>query len=252
MKNDPEKMLNEIISRFNTDRKLIDNGYGNSVNGCGDGDHGYLFPRLMRAALNQCCDGDATVSRYAIWADTVGDHISDAICLIENGEKEDGKRLLIAAYNSLGAFSEIQKQLDPLNKVIGPQSLDRLIDMGFKRAGIWELKGEKIIYHLESCSDLKNVLYSFVCDNAVLYIGKTTQLLKKRMYGYQNPNSTQSTNIKGNKFISELVNSGKEVEIYALPDNGLLHYGGFHVNIAAGLEDNLVSALKPIWNKMGI
>jgi hypothetical protein len=252
MKNDPEKMLTEIISRFNTDRKLIDNGYGNSDNGCGDGDHGYLFPRLMRAALNQCSDGDATISRYAIWADTVGDHISDAMHLMEKGEKEDCKRLLIAAYNSLGAFSAIQMQLDPLSKATEPQSLDRLIDMGFKRAGIWELNGDKIKYNLESCSDLKNVLYSFVCDNSVMYIGKTTQLLKKRMYGYQNPNLTQSTNIKGNKFITELVSSGKVVEIYALPDNGLLHYGGFHVNIAAGLEDNLVSALKPVWNKMGI
>lgn len=113
MENDPEKMLNEIISRFNTDRKLIDNGYGNSESGCGDGDHAYLFPRLKRAALNQCCDGDATLSRYAIWADTVGDHISDAMRLIEKGETEDGYRLLIAAYNSLGAFSKIQMQLDP-------------------------------------------------------------------------------------------------------------------------------------------
>lgn len=130
--------------------------------------------------------------------------------------------------------------------------MNRLIDMGFKRVGVWKLNGEKINYNLESCADLKNVLYAFICDGSVLYIGKTTQPLKRRMYGYQNPGPTQFTNIKGNGFITDLVTSGKEVEIHALPDNGLLRYGGFHVNMAAGLEDNIVSVLKPIWNKMGI
>jgi hypothetical protein len=72
------------------------------------------------------------------------------------------------------------------------------------------------------------------------------------MYGYQNPGPTQSTNKKGNGLIKELVTSGKEVEIFALPDNGLLYYGGFHVNLAAGLEDSIVSKIKPAWNKLGI
>ena len=53
-------------------------------------------------------------SRYAIWANTVRDHISAAIRLIENNKTDEGYRLLIAAHNSLSAFSEIQKQLDPL------------------------------------------------------------------------------------------------------------------------------------------
>jgi hypothetical protein len=82
----------------------------------GDGGTTMLFSRLKRAAMNQCDDGDATVSRYAIWANTVRDHISAAIHLIENGEKEKGCRLLIPAHNSMSAFSEIQKQLDPFDK----------------------------------------------------------------------------------------------------------------------------------------
>jgi hypothetical protein len=44
-----------------------------------------------------------------------------------------------------------------------------------------------------------------------------------------------------------LVN-GKSVEIFALQDNDLLHYGGFDVNLAAGLEDSLVRDLSPPWN----
>lgn len=85
-----------------------------------------------------------------------------------------------------------------------------------------------------------------------LYIGKTVSSLKKRMYGYQNPGASQSTNIKANQFIRESLAGGKVVEVHALPDNGLLYYGGFHVNLAAGLEDSLLAQLKPKWNKAGI
>ncbi len=96
-----------------------------------------------------------------------------------------------------------------------------------------------------------NVLYAFVCDKTVMYVGKTTQSLKARMNGYANPAQTQSTNIKGNAKIRELLLAGKTVEVYALPDNGLLRYGGFHVNLAAGLEDSIVRDLNPPWNRLG-
>ena len=71
------------------------------------------------------------------------------------------------------------------------------------------------------------------------------------MYGYQNPGPTQSTNIKGNKNIGDLLAGRKQVEIYALPDNGLLHFGVFHINLAAGLEDSIVKTLCPEWNRTG-
>jgi len=76
--------------------------------------------------------------------------------------------------------------------------------------------------------------------------------LKRRLYGYERPGPSQSTNIKGNKLIKEALLALRSVEIYALPDNGLLYYGGFHVNLAACLEDALVATLKPAWNKAGV
>ena len=85
-----------------------------------------------------------------------------------------------------------------------------------------------------------------------MYVGKTVSALNQRMYGYQKPGPSQSTNIKGNRLICESLSMNKPIEIYALPDNGLLRYGGFHVNLAAGLEDSLVAELKPEWNKVGI
>lgn len=124
--------------------------------------------------------------------------------------------------------------------------------MGFHKCGEWRLEDGKLKCVLSVNATAPNVLYAFISDSKVLYVGKTVRSLKKRMYGYQNPGPTQATNIKGKKFISELLAGGSAVEIHALPDNGLLYYGGFHVNLAAGLEDSLVAQLKPKWNKAGI
>jgi hypothetical protein len=100
-------------------------------------------------------------------------------------------------------------------------------------------------------ADANNILYAFIAGDTILYIGKTVRSLKRRMYGCQHPGPTQTTNIKNNKRILETLTAGQSVEIYALPDNGLLYYGGFHVNLAAGLEDSLVKTLRPAWNITG-
>ena len=130
--------------------------------------------------------------------------------------------------------------------------VEKLDAIGFRKCGEWRLLGGKLKCVLTDNAAAPNVLYAFISESAVLYIGKTVRSLSKRMYGYQNPGATQSTNIKGNKLIQEALTCGKVVEVHALPDNGLLYYGGFHVNLAAGLEDSLVGTLKPKWNKAGI
>ena len=129
--------------------------------------------------------------------------------------------------------------------------MDRLTNIGFRKVGAWSQTASGIQCTLNECAEARNILYCFVCEQTVLYVGKTVQSLKKRMYGYQNPGASQSTNVKGNKNISILLSEGKPVDIFALPDNGLLHFGVFHINLAAGLEDSIVKSLNPIWNKTG-
>jgi hypothetical protein len=129
--------------------------------------------------------------------------------------------------------------------------MERLLNIGFRKVGSWNQTQTGIAYTLDDCADACNILYAFVCDQKPLYVGKTVQRLRKRMYGYQNPGPTQSTNINGNRSITNLLVSGKQVEIFALPDNGLLHFGVFHINLAAALEDSIVKTLNPAWNKAG-
>lgn len=129
--------------------------------------------------------------------------------------------------------------------------MKRLLNIGFRKVGSWSQAQSGIAYTLNDCADARNILYAFVSEQTTLYVGKTVQPLKKRMYGYQKPGPTQSTNINGNRNISDLLADGKQVDIFALPDNGLLHFGVFHINLAAGLEDSIVKTLNPIWNKTG-
>lgn len=129
--------------------------------------------------------------------------------------------------------------------------LKKLTDIGFLKAGYWTLTPTGIKSILSAYAESRNVLYCFVSDAVVLYLGKTVGSLKQRMYGYQNPASSQTTNVKGNKNIKCLLADGNPVEIYAYPDNGLLHFGVFHINLAAGLEDSIVRKLKPKWNQTG-
>lgn len=133
-------------------------------------------------------------------------------------------------------------------EVVDRDSLHRINKIGFIRAGRWKLDSDQLTFELNELGTAKNVLYAFVVSNQVMYVGKTILPLSKRMIGYKNPGLSQVTNVKNNRLIRDRLSNAESVEIFALPDNGLLHYGGFHVNLAAGLEDSLVKTLAPPWN----
>ncbi len=126
--------------------------------------------------------------------------------------------------------------------------MNRLLEIGFQPAGHWHVVDDELSFELLRHGSQENVLYAFVSDGEVKYVGKTTQSLAKRLYGYKKPAHSQSTNIKNHANIKELLGSGAAIDILALPDNGLLHYGQFHFNLAAGLEDSIISVVQPEWN----
>lgn len=129
--------------------------------------------------------------------------------------------------------------------------MDRLLNIGFLKIGYWFLKDNRIEYDLSSHYSEKNILYSFISNGIVKYIGKTTMPVYKRMYGYQNPGLTQGTNIRINQKLTEILSSREAVDILVLIDNGLLKYGNFVINLAAGLEDTLIYDIHPEWNCLG-
>ena len=101
-----EDEMNEVIENFNTDQEFrVSEAFL-------DGGIDPLFGRLHRAALNQLCEGEAALSRYGIWANTVRDNIRQADIEIENGNIIEARRLLCRAANSLSAFAELQGRFE--------------------------------------------------------------------------------------------------------------------------------------------
>jgi len=132
-------------------------------------------------------------------------------------------------------------------------NLDDLRQIGFKRAGVWISKDDDgIIYEEDKeFTNDENALYALVVEEDVRYVGKTARTIRDRMRNYEYADSSQKTNIKIKGHIKDLHEKGKIVKVYSLIDDGLIHFGRFHLNLAAGLEDDIINKLAPEWNEIG-
>jgi hypothetical protein len=135
-----------------------------------------------------------------------------------------------------------------------------LVEIQFQKIGEWKLFNDELSIEYETNTsyilNLPNALYSFIIssnnDDLIGYIGKTSKSIKNRFQGYLNPGINQKTNIRVSNKIKETILLNKQVFIYVLIDIEPLQWGGFSINLPAGLEDSLVNNLKPIWNIAGV
>jgi len=128
---------------------------------------------------------------------------------------------------------------------------EQLIDLNFTVIGFWKKSNEGLSYEVldnkHNEFEIDNSLYVFFDkeNDKILYVGKTTQTLKKRFYGYIRGNG-QSTNSKiHNKLVKE--RNGK-ILILSLTDNLPFNWGIYNINLAAGLEDSIIEIENPLWN----
>jgi hypothetical protein len=131
-------------------------------------------------------------------------------------------------------------------------SLQKLKIVGFKKVGEWRLeKRQELSFNLnDDAEKSKNVRYSFVSQNKVLYVGKTVKKLGQRLRGYISPDESQKTNTRCGANIKSLLMKKKQVLIYAFI-RPLKKHRGFLLSWAAGLEDSIIKILQPEWNKQG-
>ncbi|GHT96900.1 hypothetical protein FACS1894141_7440 [Spirochaetia bacterium] len=124
--------------------------------------------------------------------------------------------------------------------------MKELVGMGFVKVGDWVLQGNGIDFSLQKESDKNKVLYSFIENNTIVYIGQSTNTLHKRMYQYKNPDSTQETNVRVNDKIKKSLKEGKRIEIYAIE-----YDDSFAKDLLIETETRLIDSKRPIWNKQG-
>lgn len=126
--------------------------------------------------------------------------------------------------------------------------MNRLIAIGFEKVGCWKVHDSVLTLELSRMNSQSNILYAFINNNLVLYVGKTTVALEKRMAGYLRPSSTQRTNARNHRSLLSLLEQNQQIDIYAWADTGNHRIGEFHLNYAAGLEDSIIKMLAPPWN----
>lgn len=124
-----------------------------------------------------------------------------------------------------------------------------LLDAGFKKYGRWEFKEEHI--HLIGDIPTEPGVYAHVVNRKVYYIGVATMGLKKRLYFYGKPGSTQRTSIRVNELIKKELKAGKTVELIAAFPKPT-SWNGLPVDRATGLETGLVKKFSPPWNMRGV
>ena len=127
-------------------------------------------------------------------------------------------------------------------------AMDRLFEIGFERAGFWELIDDDPHIELERYGNAANVLYAFISQLELLYIGRSGRSLRMRMDGYENGGPPRSMRARNRERIAAMLMIDQPVELFVMPDPGNLHYGSFRVNLAAGLQHSLIESLAPPWN----
>jgi len=139
------------------------------------------------------------------------------------------------------------------------QSMNDLSRIGFNIVGEWNQSENDLRYNLydQNVTWLDNILYAFAesdgdsDDGLVKYIGKTTKSMRNRYVGYEKPGNAQQTNRRVHINIKKSLDDGKRVRILLFEDVVHLQWGGFNLNVAAGIEDSLIKAFQAEWNRAG-
>lgn len=129
--------------------------------------------------------------------------------------------------------------------------MTRLLDIGFQPVGSWNLDNGNLKFNLTIHKNTNNIIYAFISIGEILYIGQTTQTLSSRMRNYKTIyKNSGSTNIKNHNNIKDTLKKTdpEPIKILVFVDNGLFHYGEYHLNLAAGLENSIISKISPPWN----
>jgi hypothetical protein len=128
-----------------------------------------------------------------------------------------------------------------------PLTGDYLTAHGFAMSGRWILTASGGI-SLEGSLPTSAGVYAFAEADVVKYIGVATIGLRKRLYFYKNPGSTQLTNVRLNGILRERLSAGAECRVWtACPPD--LDWNGLPIHGSAGLELGLIRTFELPWNQ---
>lgn len=142
------------------------------------------------------------------------------------------------------------------------KTIKDLEKIGFQYAGKWFLPDNSNKISFELINDVQlveDVLYAFISNDIVKYVGITEKTLKARMInyksGHEENNSSGSTNKKVNQEIKRLLLKKIEVLIYCLKGFAPCDFFGYRISLSTGIEKSLIQNFDEnnnMWNIRGV
>lgn len=152
-------------------------------------------------------------------------------------------------------IDELPALAAPLAPPIEPTvSADALRRIGFRDVASWQFDtGGNLMFcdlgepGFDSWRGWVPALYAHCEGQTVCYIGKSTRSLSARMDDYRR-GLGDNTNNRIHTSILATLGAGRTVHILGFCPAHSLEWGGFKINLAAGLEDVLINHFQPVWN----
>jgi hypothetical protein len=133
--------------------------------------------------------------------------------------------------------------------------------LGFKKVGKWERdkdEDEEIFFvdeRDEKEQKQKELVYAFVANGVVMYIGQTEKTLQERMGNYEKTYKSQGRNFRGNEQIKDALNENhKEVLVYAISLDEIrtkkINMVGEEIGLTTtdAFEKIAIGTINPEWN----
>ena len=122
--------------------------------------------------------------------------------------------------------------------------MEKLLELGFKKVGIWK-KDEKVLsFELSEFKDSADIIFAFVQNSTVAYMAVSNGNFETFLNTFVNPSNIdlEKTGIK-NSVLKALDNG--EVAIYALKNK---KFFGLMTRFSQSEIINLIKEIKPSWN----
>lgn len=141
-----------------------------------------------------------------------------------------------------------------MNEQSESEHLLRLREIGFIEVGAWHIAdsapmlGDPLDDRARLILEGSPALYAHVVSGEVMYVGKTTQKLRKRLQGYIKPGNGLATNRRCHDNLLKALSEGRNAATFGCIPVDQMSFAGFRINLAAGLEDSIIERLSPPWN----
>lgn len=122
--------------------------------------------------------------------------------------------------------------------------MEKLLELGFKKVGIWK-KDEKVLsFELSEFKDSTDIIFAFVQNSTVAYMAVSNGNFETFLNTFVNPSNIdlEKTGIK-NSILKTLDNG--EIAIYALKNK---KFFGLMTRFSQSEIINLIKEIKPSWN----